>query len=377
MKLRGIDLHLNVDFQYGLLHWMLSNDPMLKPNTRFVSSYLAVVGKLKRLCDLINLEVAWDLHGEKIKSDFGLEGLKIFEQKSTLILRPLKILFERPHLLMGWLALLKAKTEESRHSNKQNPVNILVNLYNYLRLEKNSDVPPCEQIWSNDQILLDSATSFYKDLESQLRKKIKGWAKLTKFLSEHKTSMPPNFVKDKELWERIISAHSGHQMSLELLQLPEIIGLEAGYYGLKVNTSLEVEVPEAFHEQGIIEELIAELDPAPPTRKNEILAWTGGTFYSRETPDAAEYVMEGQHVERGDVIGLLEVMKMFNQIRAEFSGTIRKICVTAGSGIIVSRGQQLFEIEPDDPSESETKEEKLIKQQEYTVKLMKRIVPLN
>jgi Biotin carboxyl carrier protein len=75
-------------------------------------------------------------------------------------------------------------------------------------------------------------------------------------------------------------------------------------------------------------------------------------------------------------IGLLEVMKMFNQIQAEFSGTIRKICVTAGSGIIVSRGQQLFEIEPDNPSESETKEEKLIKQQEYTVKLMKRIVPL-
>ena len=130
MKLRGIDLQINVDFQYGLLHWMLGNDPMLKPNTSFVSSYLALVGKLKRLCDLINLEVAWDLHGEKIKSNFGLEGLKIFEQKSTLILRPLKILFERPHLLMGWLALLKAKTEESRHSNKQNPVNILVNLYN-------------------------------------------------------------------------------------------------------------------------------------------------------------------------------------------------------------------------------------------------------
>ena len=87
--------------------------------------------------------------------------------------------------------------------------------------------------------------------------------------------------------------------------------------------------------------------------------------------------MEGQHVEKGDIIGLLEVMKMFNQIRAEFSGTIRKICITAGTGIIVSRGQQLFEIEPDDPSESETKEEKLIKQQEYTAMLMKRIVPLN
>ena len=81
-------------------------------------------------------------------------------------------------------------------------------------------------------------------------------------------------------------------------------------------------------------------------------------------------------MEKGEVIGLLEVMKMFNQIRAEFSGTIRKICVSAASGVIVSRGQQLFEIEPDDPTESETEEGKFIKQQEYTTIIMKRILPL-
>ena len=377
MEFRGLDLHLNVDFQYGLLHWMLGNDPMLKPNTRFVSSYLALAGKLKRLCDQINMDVAWNIHRENVQSDFGAGGLQICDQKLTLLLRPLKMLFERPHLLMGWLALLKAKTKESRLSNKLNPVNILIDLYNYLRLEQHSGVPPSEQIWSNDQTLLDSASYFYKDLESQLSKKIEGWAKLVKILSENKSSMPPNYVKDNKLWESIISAHKGHQMSLELLQLPVILGEEAGYYELKVNNSLEIEVPQEFYEPGNIDELIAGLDPAPPARKNEILAWTGGTFYSRETPEAEEYVLEGQHVEKGDVIGLIEVMKMFNQIRAEFSGTIRKICVSAGSGIIVSRGQQLFEIDPDEPSVSETEEEKFIRQQEYTVMIMKRIVPLS
>ena len=377
MEFRGLDLHLNVDFQYGLLHWMLGNDPMLKPNTRFVSSYLALAGKLKRLCDQINLDVAWNIHRKNIQSNFGAGGLQICDQKLTLLLRPLKMLFERPHLLMGWLALLKAKTKESRLSNKLNPVNILIDLYNYLRLEQHSGVPPSEQIWSNDQTLLDSASYFYKDLESQLSKKIEGWAKLVKILSENKSSMPPNYVKDNKLWESIISAHKGHQMSLELLQLPVILGEEAGYYELKVNNSLEIEVPQEFYEPGNIDELIAGLDPAPPARKNEILAWTGGTFYSRETPEAEEYVLEGQHVEKGDVIGLIEVMKMFNQIRAEFSGTIRKICVSAGSGIIVSRGQQLFEIDPDEPSVSETEEEKFIRQQEYTVMIMKRIVPLS
>jgi len=225
--------------------------------------------------------------------------------------------------------------------------------------------------------LLDSASYFYKDLESQLSKKIEGWAKLVKILSENKSSMPPHYVKDSKLWESIIRSHKGHQMSLELLQLPVILGEEAGYYELKVNNSLEIEVPQEFFEPGNTDELIAGLDPAPPARKNEILAWTGGTFYSRETPEAEEYVLEGQHVEKGDVIGLIEVMKMFNQIRAEFSGTIRKICVSTGSGIIVSRGQQLFEIDPDEPSGSETEEGKFIRQQEYTVMIMKRIVPLS
>ena len=166
-------------------------------------------------------------------------------------------------------------------------------------------------------------------------------------------------------------------MALELLQLPVILGKEAGYYELKVNNSLEIEMPQEFSEPGNIDELVAGLCPAPRARKNEILAWTGGTFYSRETPEAKEYVLEGQHVEKGDVIGLIEVMKMFNQIRAEFSGTIRKICVSAGSGIIVSRGQRLFEIDPDEPSVCEAEEERFIRQQEYTVMIMKKIVPLS
>ena len=57
--------------------------------------------------------MAWKIHREKIQSDFGFEGLQICDQKLTLLFRPLKMLFERPHLLMGWLALLKAKTIES------------------------------------------------------------------------------------------------------------------------------------------------------------------------------------------------------------------------------------------------------------------------
>ena len=121
----------------------------------------------------------------------------------------------------------------------------------------------------------------------------------------------------------------------------------------------------------------AELAPLPSASGNEILAWTGGTFYSRETPEAEEYVKEGQHIEEGDVLGLLEVMKMFNQIRALFPGTIRKVCVESDSGVIVSRGQSLFLIDPDVQSVTESEEEILKKQLEMTNSIMQNIFPAN
>ena len=57
----------------------------------------------------------------------------------------------------------------------------------------------------------------------------------------------------------------------------------------------------------------------------------------------------GQHVEQNDMLGLLEVMKMFNPIRAEFPGTVRQVYVGVSGGTLVSRGQLLFLIEPDHP----------------------------
>jgi len=203
------------------------------------------------------------------------------------------------------------------------------------------------------------------------------WSELTAMLNAKKA--PAAFLQDEkpQLWERILAAHKGHQLALELLRLPEIIAEKAGFYEFRGNDKLEVEIPPEFSAPELAEELTAELAPQPPASGNEILAWTGGTFYSRETPEAEEYVSEGQHIEEGDVLGLLEVMKMFNQIRAEFPGTIRKICVEAGSGIIVSRGQSLFLIDPDVPPVTVTEEEIFKKQQEQTTAIMQNIYPAN
>jgi len=60
------------------------------------------------------------------------------------------------------------------------------------------------------------------------------------------------------------------------------------------------------------------------------------------------FVTEGMHFEKDQPLYIIEVMKMFNTIRAPFSGTIDKIIMVGGDGTIVQKGQPLFKITPDE-----------------------------
>ncbi len=68
-----------------------------------------------------------------------------------------------------------------------------------------------------------------------------------------------------------------------------------------------------------------------------------GTFYRRPGPDDAPFVEEGQHVEAGDTLCLIEAMKLFNEIVAEQAGVVRKIVLEDGAP--AEFGQPLFLIE--------------------------------
>ena len=57
---------------------------------------------------------------------------------------------------------------------------------------------------------------------------------------------------------------------------------------------------------------------------------------------------KGMHFEKGQPLFIIEVMKMFNKIEAPFAGTIDKIVIEGGDGIIVSKGQTLFKVTPDE-----------------------------
>jgi acetyl-CoA carboxylase biotin carboxyl carrier protein len=78
---------------------------------------------------------------------------------------------------------------------------------------------------------------------------------------------------------------------------------------------------------------------------NAVSAPMVGTFYRSPSPGAPPFVEVGGKVEKGDPIGIIEVMKLFTTIHAEWSGTVTE--VGAENATLVEYGQMLFVIKPD------------------------------
>ena len=58
-----------------------------------------------------------------------------------------------------------------------------------------------------------------------------------------------------------------------------------------------------------------------------------GTFYEKPSPNADSFVTVGQKVKKGDVLCIIEAMKLMNEIESEFDGEIAEICVKDGEAV--------------------------------------------
>ena len=75
---------------------------------------------------------------------------------------------------------------------------------------------------------------------------------------------------------------------------------------------------------------------------NQVKAPLVGTFYSASAPDAAPFVKVGDTVKKGQVLGIIEAMKLMNEIESEYEGVVEAILVENGQ--MVEYGQNLFTI---------------------------------
>ncbi|HMH51897.1 MAG TPA: acetyl-CoA carboxylase biotin carboxyl carrier protein [Candidatus Acidoferrum sp.] len=92
--------------------------------------------------------------------------------------------------------------------------------------------------------------------------------------------------------------------------------------------------------------------PPPPAPVADALSFAGitiespmvGTFYGASAPTAEPYVREGDLVKEGQILCIIEAMKLMNEIETRAAGRIAKILVDNGQA--VEYGQPLFLIEP-------------------------------
>ncbi len=94
----------------------------------------------------------------------------------------------------------------------------------------------------------------------------------------------------------------------------------------------------------------AEAEPEPPSSPTaatlvDVVSPMVGTFYRAPSPDADPYVEVGARVGAGDVLCVIEAMKLMNELECEAAGRIAEICVDNAEP--VDYGQLLFRVEPD------------------------------
>jgi acetyl-CoA carboxylase biotin carboxyl carrier protein len=133
---------------------------------------------------------------------------------------------------------------------------------------------------------------------------------------------------------------------LERSDLTEL-EVEAGGTGLVLRKPVAVGAGAAVAVTAPVAEVAAQAaaaPEAPPPARPAVTAPLTGIFYASPAPGSAPYVHVGGEVAVGQVIGLIEAMKLFNEIKSDLAGRVVK--VVAESGALVKARQPLIEVEP-------------------------------
>lgn len=366
-RMRGLDLATNLEFHYGLVNWFIGQNINARPTTRFIVPYLTAVGELKRRANDMDLNIAYREICNRALAELG-DGdtaalSHTLQLKESLLLRPLEMLLAEPHILAGWLSINRDcyTMVKGKLSWNENPVALLADTYHFLNMGfiPGEKPPAAAMIWDHDNDILQQAIAFYDELSAKL--KTDDWLEINSALDSDK---PPRGFS-KSLWNQVRGAHLGFQAGADIMAVLPSIAEATGFYDLTVNDDLTIHIPDRLTDEAHQEAMAKVLVPPPVAKSDEILAESGGMFYSRETPEHDVYVRQGDHFEAGDPLFIVEVMKMFNKVYAPFSGTIKEVLVDA-DGTIISKGQPIFKIEPDEVIVEETPEERGARRKKIT-----------
>ena len=101
--------------------------------------------------------------------------------------------------------------------------------------------------------------------------------------------------------------------------------------------TVEVATPSSDAHEQVVEENTEDEDSGDLINSPMV-----GTFYASASPGSKPFISVGDHVNEGDVVCIVEAMKMMNEIKSEFSGKV--LSVNVENSQPVEYGQALFEI---------------------------------
>ena len=127
----------------------------------------------------------------------------------------------------------------------------------------------------------------------------------------------------------------------------EEIEIKDGEESIRISRRSHSTAPQVFQEPVIQTKALnpvttATTEPTPALDKQSINSPMVGTFYRAASPESAPFIEAGQKVKEGDVVCIIEAMKMMNQIEADKSGVIESINIADGEP--VEFDQPLFTI---------------------------------
>ncbi len=139
------------------------------------------------------------------------------------------------------------------------------------------------------------------------------------------------------------------QNLIKALDESSLTSLEVSHEGLQISLKKEctektvyvnsVEEP-VVRKQEIVSDKASEVKEERNENLKAVKSPIVGTFYSKPSPDKSPYVSEGDSVKSGDVVCIIEAMKLMNEVKTDFSGEVVK--VLAKDGDLIEYGQEIF-----------------------------------
>lgn len=118
--------------------------------------------------------------------------------------------------------------------------------------------------------------------------------------------------------------------------------------GIKISMGAKEETPVAVAAEAVTPQVVAaqpvqqaeEAATIQQPEGNEVKSPLVGTFYAAPAEDAEPFVKVGDHVKKGQVLGIIEAMKLMNEIESEYDGVVEAVLVDNADA--VEYGQPLF-----------------------------------